>query len=67
MLAVTHETMLLLCLQGWVEKTPAHIFHLAEILRLSPEARIINIFRDGRDTVASFVKRGYNFQAAVDK
>ena len=31
---------------GWVEKTPAHVYHIENIIRLIPDARIIVIVRD---------------------
>jgi hypothetical protein len=37
----------------WGDKRPAYLRHLPEILRLFPDAQIINIVRDGRDCVAS--------------
>ncbi|NVE93338.1 sulfotransferase family protein [Altererythrobacter lutimaris] len=41
---------------GWVEKTPNHICNLAQIRELWPEARIIRIVRDPRDSVVSTCK-----------
>jgi len=38
------------------EKTPQHIQNIEEILRLYPQARIILMVRDGRDTVNSLLK-----------
>ncbi|NMO57384.1 sulfotransferase [Actinoplanes sp. TBRC 11911] len=37
----------------WGDKRPAYLRHLPEVLRLFPDAQIINIVRDGRDCVAS--------------
>lgn len=37
----------------WGEKTPAHVFYLAQIKKLFPEAKIIHLVRDGRDVVES--------------
>jgi hypothetical protein len=42
----------------WVEKTPNHIFHIAEILELLPDALIIVMLRDGRDVACSLRNRG---------
>ena len=42
--------------QGWVEKTPNHICNLAHIRELWPQARIIRIVRDPRDSVVSTCK-----------
>jgi omega-hydroxy-beta-dihydromenaquinone-9 sulfotransferase len=37
----------------WVEKTPAHVFHVDEIVRCIPDARIVIVVRDPRDILAS--------------
>ena len=37
----------------WGDKRPMYLRHLPTILRLFPDAQIINIMRDGRDCVAS--------------
>ena len=37
----------------WLEKTPEHVYHLGEILTLWPDARIIEMVRDPRGTLAS--------------
>ncbi|WP_433384308.1 sulfotransferase family protein [Actinoplanes sp. CA-142083] len=37
----------------WGDKRPAYLRHLPELLRLFPDAQIVNIMRDGRDCVAS--------------
>jgi hypothetical protein len=37
----------------WLEKTPAHVFHLEDIARIAPDAYIIEVVRDGRDVLAS--------------
>lgn len=50
--------------EHWVEKTPRHVFHLADIKRLFPEARIVHIVRDPRDTSSSRLDR---LSAAGDK
>jgi hypothetical protein len=39
----------------FLEKTPAHSLWIREILDLFPDARFINIIRDGRDVVASLL------------
>ncbi len=38
---------------GWLEKSPTHTHYAADIHRLVPEAWMIHIVRDPRDTVAS--------------
>lgn len=40
----------------WLEKTPRHVNHIPQILKLLPDARIINIVRDPRDVVSSNVR-----------
>jgi len=37
----------------WLEKTPAHVLHLAKFLPFLPEARVIELVRDPRDVLAS--------------
>ncbi|EGF25965.1 sulfotransferase family protein [Rhodopirellula baltica] len=39
-----------------VEKTPAHLFHVDELLGWFPESQVICIYRDGRDSVNSLMK-----------
>ncbi len=41
----------------WLEKTPPNIFNFPFLMDLFPEARFIQIVRDGRDAVASFLRR----------
>lgn len=38
---------------GWLEKSPSHTHYAADIHRLMPEAWMIHIIRDPRDTIAS--------------
>ena len=40
----------------WAEKTPRHIFYVETIRDLYPDAKIIRIVRDPRDSVPSLVK-----------
>ena len=40
-------------LQGWLEKTPNHVYYLSEICLLVPDARFIHVIRRGEDVVAS--------------
>jgi len=39
--------------QVFVEKTPSHLFHARFLLRHFPEARIVEVVRDGRDVCVS--------------
>jgi hypothetical protein len=41
----------------FVEKTPSHILHAQRILRRFPEARIVEVLRDGRDVCVSMQHR----------
>ncbi|HXH02184.1 MAG TPA: sulfotransferase [Candidatus Competibacteraceae bacterium] len=45
--------------QRWVEKTPAHVFHLATLARAFPDARFVHVIRDGRDVALSKRKMGW--------
>ena len=38
---------------GWLEKSPTHTHYAADILRLVPEAWMVHVIRDPRDTIAS--------------
>ncbi len=42
----------------WGDKTPMYILRLKWIHRLFPEAQYINLIRDGRDVVASYLRAG---------
>jgi hypothetical protein len=37
----------------WLEKTPRHLHHIADIESLVPETHVIHLFRRGEDTIAS--------------
>jgi sulfotransferase family protein len=37
----------------WLEKTPENVHYVAEMLELMPDAKFINILRDGRQNVAA--------------
>jgi hypothetical protein len=49
---------------AWVEKTPAHVFHIRLIERYIPSATFIHVIRDGRDTVASLVDASRRYPQA---
>ncbi|MFT5620718.1 MAG: protein-tyrosine sulfotransferase [Bacteroidia bacterium] len=42
----------------WGDKTPMNIFYVHWLIKLFPNAKFINIYRDGRDVVNSYVKSG---------
>lgn len=37
----------------WVEKTPEHVYYLSQLLRHLPDARVVELVRDPRATLAS--------------
>ncbi|MHB9850296.1 sulfotransferase family protein [Streptomyces krungchingensis] len=39
----------------WGDKRPAYALHVAELLRLFPDAQFVHLVRDGRDCVASLL------------
>ncbi len=53
--------------QRWVEKTPGNVFCFAHLRRLFPGAQFVHIIRDGRDCVASLVRRGHSPFRAVSR
>jgi hypothetical protein len=43
---------------GWVsERTPLHVYHLGLIAEIYPDAKLIQIVRDGRDVARSLVEQ----------
>lgn len=48
----------------WVERSGGTLMHAAKLLRLFPEARVIHVYRDGRDTAMSMT-RHHNFRVLV--
>jgi len=53
--------------QRWVEKTPTHVRKIDELLRLTPDARIIVMLRDGRDVACSIRDRTDDFKKGVKR
>lgn len=43
----------------WVEHSPSHLFHVAEIRQAFPEALFVHVIRDGRDVAVSLGKMGW--------
>jgi hypothetical protein len=43
-------------IRRWGEKSPGHAFYWPQIKSCFPDARVIHIVRDGRDTALSFLK-----------
>lgn len=60
-----------ICLQtrhsGFIEKTPKHVHCLQRIRTVVPGARFLVIARDGRDVMASFMKRGLSPEFAIKR
>ncbi|SMF41768.1 Sulfotransferase family protein [Tistlia consotensis] len=50
--------------QVWVERSGGSLMHAAKLLRLFPEARVVHVFRDGRDTAIS-MGRHHNFRVLL--
>lgn len=60
----------------WGDKTPYYVNHIDEIRRVFPEARIVNVVRDGRDVALSLLRvpfgpanvwaAAHQWRAAVD-
>lgn len=48
----------------WVERSGGTLMYAAKLLRLFPEARVIHVYRDGRDTAMS-MSRHHNFRVLV--
>lgn len=49
----------------WVEKTPLHIRHIANILRVVPTAKVIVMMRDGRDVAWSLRERTGDLRSSI--
>ena len=50
-----------------LEKTPRHLHCVDSILKIFPHSKFIYITRDCRDTVISFMKRGYQLESACKR
>ncbi len=45
--------------ERWADCTPDHILHLDRIKETIPEALVIHVIRDGRDTALSMIRQSY--------
>jgi hypothetical protein len=45
--------------ERWADCTPDHVLHLARIRETIPDALVIHVIRDGRDTALSMTRQGY--------
>jgi hypothetical protein len=52
--------------QRWVEKTPGHLLHAAEIRRHYPRAPILRLVRDPRDVALSILKAPWQFNSFLE-
>ena len=50
----------------WGDKTPSHVHHLQKIKEVFPEAKIIHLFRDGRDVAESLERVWFSPQNIID-
>ena len=53
--------------ERWIEKTPRHIRVIDEILKWSPESKIILIVRDGRDVACSMRDRYGDIKTGIER
>lgn len=54
-------------MERWADTTPEHLLHLHRIKKTIPNALIIHIIRDGRDSALSTDKQGYIRRLPWDK
>ncbi|WP_420564894.1 sulfotransferase [Thalassobaculum sp.] len=48
----------------WVERSGGTLMHAAKLLRMFPEARVVHVYRDGRDAAMS-MSQHHNFRVLV--
>jgi hypothetical protein len=46
-------------MERWVEATPHHVLHMADIARAVPDALFVHVIRDGRDCAISTAQKGW--------
>lgn len=51
----------------WCEKTPRHVHSIDILLAIDPLARVVLVTRNPHDVVASFIRRGYSFDRALNR
>jgi hypothetical protein len=64
--AITEQFMRKMGKQRWVEKTPRHLLHVAEIHKYFPRSPVIRIVRDPRDTALSILKAPWQFHSFLE-
>lgn len=52
--------------ERWAEKTPNHILHLVKIRSLYPDAQVVRIIRDPRDSAASMVNLPWTSNSLIN-
>lgn len=52
--------------ERFCEKTPQHLQNVKKILSIYPKAKIINLIRDGRDTVNSLIKMPWRPEGLIN-
>lgn len=48
----------------WIERSGGTLMHAAKLLRMFPDARVVHVYRDGRDTAMS-MSQHHNFRVLV--
>jgi hypothetical protein len=49
----------------WLEKTPGNVYNFSRFLKAFPDGKIIHIYRNPYDTIASLVSRGFSHYYAT--
>lgn len=52
--------------QVWAEKTPENIYCIRHFVEAFPDAKVLHIVRDPRDTICSLVARGHTLTSAAE-
>jgi hypothetical protein len=64
--SLTEQHMRKLGKERWVEKTPRHLVHLPRLRRYFPDAPVLRIVRDPRDTALSIFKAPWKFRSYLE-